>query len=89
MILNGNYKINATIAFLLIQFLHLHASSFIFILATRYCYFCTCFFLVRPACGSDRDDCDPGLSTCNDLELGNYECTCDKGYVGNGKKCIG
>ena len=44
---------------------------------------------VPPICGSERDDCDKNLATCANLESGLYECTCNAGYIGNGKKCVG
>ncbi|XP_046846527.1 uncharacterized protein LOC124440255 isoform X4 [Xenia sp. Carnegie-2017] len=36
-------------------------------------------------CGAS-DDCSP-QATCADVESGKYECTCNDGYVGNGKFC--
>ncbi|XP_028398895.1 uncharacterized protein LOC114521039 isoform X22 [Dendronephthya gigantea] len=39
-------------------------------------------------CGTENDDCDKNLATCTDTEPGSYRCTCNDGYVGNGKKCV-
>jgi hypothetical protein len=44
---------------------------------------------VPSVCGTERDDCDKDLATCTDIESGLYQCACNDGYVGNGKKCIG
>lgn len=46
-------------------------------------------FVVRPVCGTERDDCVSGLSTCTDIGSGTYDCTCNDGYIGNGKFCAG
>lgn len=50
-----------------------------------------CFIrLAAPTvCGTENDDCDKNLATCTDTEPGSYQCTCNDGYVGNGKKCVG
>ena len=40
---------------------------------------------VPKICGAS-DDCSP-QAICADVESGKYECTCNDGYVGNGKFC--
>ena len=39
-------------------------------------------------CGTSKDDCHR-YATCTDIEPGKYECTCNIGYSGDGKTCIG
>ena len=47
------------------------------------------FLTVPPICGSENDDCDKNLASCENTQTGSYNCTCNQGYIGNGKKCIG
>jgi hypothetical protein len=42
--------------------------------------------LVPSVCGAS-DDCAP-QATCADIAGGEYQCTCNDGYVGNGKFCL-
>ena len=39
-------------------------------------------------CGTPRDDCHEH-ATCTDVGSGSYTCTCNEGYTGNGKNCVG
>lgn len=39
-------------------------------------------------CGTSRDDCHEH-ATCTDVGSGSHTCTCNKGYTGSGKSCIG
>ncbi|WP_395239429.1 EGF domain-containing protein, partial [Salmonella sp. s54412] len=39
-----------------------------------------------PICGGEKDDCHE-LATCKDTGPATYQCTCNEGYVGDGKTC--
>ena len=38
-------------------------------------------------CQEDRDDCDDNATCTNNP--GSFDCTCNEGYTGTGKKCKG
>lgn len=45
--------------------------------------------LEKKICGSSEEDCHE-FATCTDVGLGNHNCTCNRGYIGDGKtSCIG
>ena len=46
------------------------------------------YFLAIKICGTPRDDCHKHAS-CADTSPGNYKCTCNEGYAGDGKTCTG
>ena len=46
------------------------------------------FIIAIKICGSAKEDCHK-YAKCTDLGPGNYKCTCNKGYTGNGKTCTG
>ena len=46
------------------------------------------FLALKKVCGSERDDCHEH-ATCTDTSPGKYECTCNPGYTGDGKTCVG
>ena len=44
--------------------------------------------LVLKICGTPKDDCSE-FATCTDTARGEYNCKCNEGYNGDGKKCEG
>ena len=58
------------------------------VLCTRVKLLYDYLIVVGNICGTPRDDCDEH-ATCKDVGSGRYTCTCNKGYTGSGKNCIG
>ena len=44
------------------------------------------FFTAIPICNTPADDCHE-QATCADIASGEYTCTCNEGYTGDGKNC--
>lgn len=47
-----------------------------------------CKLFLESICGTERSHCHE-YATCTDLGSGDYRCTCNKGFSGNGTLCIG